>query len=494
MTASDSSAQARPAADPNLIYVNGIDMETGNYAVAPRSIDDIAKDVFKRPGLETFTDARPDHERAFAVPFGVDLEKPEEAGWGIIFHEDTPQDVRKALERLIEHRRKQIPDAALVRALDYKKGEQTRDWYQRNRISPGSVDPEKMPFYLLVVGGPDLIPFEFQYLLGIDYGVGRLAFDTADEYDRYARSIIAYEGSAAAPNARQITYWGPSHPGDPATNLSASLLIDPLANGIPGATGMLKRPIHLDVGFACTVSAAAAATKGNLLDMLHGKKPPAMLFTASHGMQLRSGHAAQASTQGALLCQDWSGVGSVKAAHVLAAGDVTDDANVNGLVALIFACFGAGTPDADQFLMNLSDAGSAPPLAPKPFMAALPRRLLTHPNGSALAVIGHIDRAWGFSIQAPKVAEPQILPFRNSLGFIMNGSPVGYAVSSQFGARFSTLSALLLNATSPTAPPATRLSDRDLVTAWIQRNDSQNYVLLGDPAARIRKDALAAPS
>ena len=85
---------------------------------------------------------------------------------------------------------------------------------------------------------------------------------------------------------------------------------------------------------------------------------------------------------------------------MLAAADVADDANVSGLVALLFACFGNGTPDADQFLMDLSQAGKAPPLAAEPFVAALPRRLLS-PNGSALAVIGHIDRAWGFSIQAP---------------------------------------------------------------------------------------------
>lgn len=491
MTATQQSPEAlEPEADPNLVYVNGIDFETGRYAVAPRSIDDIAKRVLKRPGLDSLAAVHKQQPRAFGVPFGVDLEKPEEAGWGIVFHEDTPQDIRQALEPLIAHRRKQI-EARLVRVdLDYRKGEQTRTWYQRFRISAGSVDPETMPFYLLLIGGPELIPFEFQYLLGVDYGVGRLAFDTAAEYEQYVRSLISYESGATVPNAREITYWGTRHANDPATNLSASLLIDPLANGFAAATGALRKAIHLEVGYERKLSVADDATKANLLEVLHGKTPPSVLFTASHGMQMRSGQAAQAATQGALLCQDWAGFGSVKPDHILAAADIGDDANVNGLVAFIFACFGAGTPDADQFLTDLSQADIVPPLAPKPFMSALPRRLLTHPNGSAIAVIGHIDRAWAFSIQAPKVAEPQILPFRNSLGFIMKGSPIGFSLCGQFGARFSAQSALLASATSPTTPPALRPTDRELVAAWIERNDSQNYVLLGDPAARIRKHAV----
>jgi hypothetical protein len=35
-----------------------------------------------------------------------------------------------------------------------------------------------------------------------------------------------------------------------------------------------------------------------------------------------------------------------------------------------------------------------------------------------------------------------------------------------------------------------RLEDRALVNAWIERNDAQNYVLLGDPAVRVRNDIL----
>jgi hypothetical protein len=374
--------------------------------------------------------------------------------------------------------------------LDFKRGEQTRRWYQRHQISPGNIDPEIVPYYLLLVGPPDLIPFDFQYLLGVEYAVGRLAFDSAAEYELYARSIVAYEGANVIPNSKEIAYWGTRHLGDPATSLSASLLVDPLANGSVGATGALKRPIHADVGYGRKLHLGDEATKEALLASLHADKPPAMLFTASHGMAVRSGRPNQLSDQGALLCQDWPGFGMVRAEHFLAATDVADDANVSGLVALFFACFSNGTPDADQFPMDLSQAGAGALLAPQPFIAALPRRLLAHPNGSALAVIGHIDRAWGFSIRAPEVPAAQIATFRNSLGFVLSGHPVGHAMCTQFGARFAALSTALASLTSPTAPASMQLSDRELVMYWLERNDAQNYVLLGDPAARIRKDAL----
>ena len=78
-----------------------------------------------------------------------------------------------------------------------------------------------------------------------------------------------------------------------------------------------------------------------------------------------------------------------------------------------------------------------------------------------------------------------------SLGFLLGGSPVGHALATQFGQRFVVLSALLLSALSPTAPALSRPNDRDLVNSWLERNDAQNYVVLGDPAVRIRTDALA---
>jgi len=176
------------AADPNLLYVNGIDFETGNYAFAPRSIDDLAKQVLAHPAAAPFGVPHLGTTRSFGLPFDMDPTRLEDAGWGIVFHEDAPQSLRDALNPLVELRAKRAGDR--LKMLDYKKGEQIRDWYLRHHVSAGNPDPEVVPYYLLLIAPPDLIPFDFQYLLGVEYAVGRLAFDTASEYERYARSIF----------------------------------------------------------------------------------------------------------------------------------------------------------------------------------------------------------------------------------------------------------------------------------------------------------------
>jgi CHAT domain len=478
----DVAASGSPSEDPNFVYVNGIDFNTGQYAVKPRSIADIAKQILRGP-KEDFTKTRGYKSRA--LPAGVS-DSLEDAGWGIIFPENTPDAIRAALSPLIEFRRKRA-GKLLKDNLEYKSGEQVRDWLARHGVSPGTVMLNRVPYYLLLVGGPDQIPFEFQYLLGIGYAVGRLSFDDPKDYEKYARSTVAYESGKSVPNDKKISYWGTRHLGDGATRLSSTFLLDPLINGMPDDG---QPPVSQKVGFGQEFLLAKNATKENLLTALRAPKPPALLFTASHGMVFNAGQAEQAASQGALLCQDWPGFGSMKPEHFLSAADVADDANVNGVVAFLFACFGAGTPDKDQFVDNLSQAGSAPPLAPKPFMAALPRRLLTHPKGSALAVIGHIDRAWNFSMQAPKVATPQIGTFRDSLIETLKGKPIGSTLSTRFGARLAELSADMLSVTSPTAS-GPKPGDSDLVNDWIERNDAQNYVLLGDPAVRIRSDVLS---
>jgi hypothetical protein len=128
------------------------------------------------------------------------------------------------------------------------------------------------------------------------------------------------------------------------------------------------------------------------------------------------------------------------------------------------------------------------PIAARPFVGALPQRLLSHAGGPALAVYGHVERAWGYSIR-PRRLGPRLRPFRNLLSRVLKGEPVGHA-TKDFSDRFTAHSAqlnLLLDPSYPgPRPPAS-----ELAALWIECNDARNYVLLGDPAARLRVDLLA---
>jgi hypothetical protein len=193
---------------------------------------------------------------------------------------------------------------------------------------------------------------------------------------------------------------------------------------------------------------------------------------------LAQGDARQRSANGALLCQDWPGLGRIKPEHYLSAAEVGADARLRGMVAFVFACYGAGTPRYDNFLRR---PGQGPvEIAEQAFVAALPQRLL---GGGALAVIGHVERAWGYSIQPPGVG-PQLLPFRNLVGRVLAGEPVGHA-TLDFSQRYATSSVALLNKLNPGLPGAQRPTDDDLAWTWVERNDAQNYVVLGDPAVRL---------
>src|SRR5262249_40355166 len=138
------------------------------------------------------------------------------------------------------------------------------------------------------------------------------ALDRAADYACYATSVIEYESAQTAKNGKEIVYWGTEHFGDPATSLSASLLVEPLANGSAAAAGRLKQPVHDRVGCRRKLFRGDAAVCDALLGTLHSDKPPSVLFTASHGMSIKSGKSNQITDNGGLLCQDWGGLGSIK--------------------------------------------------------------------------------------------------------------------------------------------------------------------------------------
>jgi hypothetical protein len=476
--------------DEPRLHVNGINGATGDYLVSPLTVQqaaDLARGQPPDKGLGGWLRSvvtllkRP----FMGLPMDVDPKDVAAAGWAIVFAKDTPAAVREALQPLISRREWQVMPGR-CKVLEYQRGQARKDWLEQHGVHASNVDPERVGYYVLLIGPPTGIPFDFQYLLDVDYAVGRLPFDTPEQYRQYAESVVAYETAAGVPNGKEVVFWGPRHENDEATGMTSDYLITPLHDGLPAeARHSTQLPIAQKRGYRTRCFKEDAATRANHAEALHARgeaAPPAVLFTASHGVGWPKGDARQRPAQGALLCQDWTGFGGVKPAHYLTAADVADDARVHGLVAFLFACFGAGTPAFDGFLER--GQGGPVGLAEEPFAAALPQRLLSHPQGAALAVVGHVDRAWGYSIQPPGLG-PQLLPFRNFLGRVLAGEPVGHA-TKDFSERFATLSTELLNKLDHTQPGRKQPADRDLVWDWVERNDAQSYVLLGDPAVQLR--------
>ena len=450
---------------------------------------------------------------------GISMANLAESRWAIVVNADDDAALIKALSPLIVQRSAEqgivLPplhfrdgercgawharsvDSALPwdkrpPVLLYQPGQSASQWLEQHGVMAGPVDPARgVPFYLALLGRPGplepddtaFISYGFQYELDIFWGVGRICFtDGAGQhrladYTTYAEHVVGCEqrgASAAERLAREVVYFGTRHATDAATERSATELLAPLAAWHAEPASLPQR-----LGFGQRLLLGEQATRANLSGLLSSPRPPALLFSATHGVGFPLGDARLVSQQGGLVCQEWEGFGRIKPEHWLAGADVAElGARAEGMIVLIFACYGAGSPQHDEFIIN--EQRGRPVIAPFPFVAQLPQQLLLH---GCLAVLGHVERAWSYSFSGKGRARAQIQGFQDIIGRLSEGKRAGEALD-QFNV-IQAARAVELVTELENISFGKQVRDIDLATLWMARNDARNYALMGDPAVRL---------
>lgn len=470
MPSDNFQTPAPPQPRPDLPVPFGVEALTGHLRPpymppVPSAVPLDAKHVLDREA------------KVLAIVPTSDPKKLEESGWGVIFAADADPAIREALKPLLDRRKEQVGNSQLFKIFDGSKGvpagQSAATWLANRGVGLAVVDPENgVPFHLLLIGSPKKISFEFQYTLDLQWSVGRLDFEKPEDYATYAANIVSYETAAVVPHGRDVAMWMPAN-GDTATNLLCNDV------GLP----FHQLPLGKKPRFRLHSLLGNTATKTQLAGLLDGSalgKPPAVLFTGSHGLEWPATQPVeQMAIQGALVTQEWKPGEPVSSTACFAGADVPKSA-LEGMIHYIFACFGGGCPAADNY-----PSGSTAPkqIAPDPMTAALPKALLLQ---GAQAVIAHIDRAWSYSFQSG-AGLPQNQLMRSVLDATMLGMPVGLAADF-LNAQWGTLAAEFGRLLGPQAVVAS--SPVAIANLMVARDDARNYIILGDPAARLRESEM----
>lgn len=412
----------------------------------------------------------------------VDITDPVESGWTFVVSafDDRRAERSAIVRRLAEHRGMADPGTPLV-----FDGE---TWHARaNWVDEQYLGAPTRPKYVLLLGGPDVLPFELQSeLAAAGASVGRLAFPDDAALEAYVHKVIALEQAAEPVPAPKAVVFAVDHgPRDP-TSYSRRFMAAPIADRI-----------EAEPPFTVTRLFGEDATKQALLTALTDERA-AFVYTASHGMfaDASQGIDVQQRVNGAICCHS---PGTPVDEGLLTAADVPPDDQpcAEGGIVVQFACWGYGTPTESCF--DHWRLGTAGINAERPFVSALPTRLLAHPRGP-VAYVGHVDTAWlhGFTdVDDPepdlgRTYDQRLEPFLSAVdAALLRLWPAGLGLDD-LANRTAALSVALagfFDTMRQRGKQLDALSEAELTLladGYVRRNDAMHFFLLGDPAARAR--------
>ena len=217
---------------------------------------------------------------------------PLSVGWSFLVSEKDPQkqEIIEAMQPLAVHRKMKNPTQPLI--FNCTKEYEWGDWMRNNCWT---ISVATKPYYILIVGGPDQIPFRFQTMIDGSVGVGRVCFDSIEELKTYINKVIRLENNSKfAVNKQAYIFATDYGPQDPTFFYSHRFMAQPISL-------FTKEDLH----FNTTTLFEKDATKANLKKAITTKAKPALVYVASHGIGAQNKDiATQKKVNGAICCQE----------------------------------------------------------------------------------------------------------------------------------------------------------------------------------------------
>ena len=414
--------------------------------------------------------------------------RDERVGWGLVLPDDdalsdedraTAADAEEPIRRLRQAR----GDAPVFR---YRRDGGANylfryfaDGREPEKLSvqasrPGIGD-KQLPKYLLIVAGPDVVPWSVQYTLNMWGYVGRLPL-SGEPLRRYVDALLSDEAEA---DPAAAVVWRVDHGDHDITWLMARVVAGAVWDRIKADDELKDRSVCLKDG---------DATAGKLVDVLQDRAP-GFVLTTSHGLTgpLDDGAALAA------------GLGlPVDAEHAPLPLDAAAAWEPGGAIWYAHACCSAGSDAASRYagLFTPEDdlgavlhgvaAGAGARVAPLPVALLGAEKPLR-------AFVGHVEPTFDWTLRDPQTDQVVAHALQTALYdrlYQADRPPIGWALEEVFdeaGAFFGAWREAKDRIDEGDAGAADEAMYQQLVAM-----DRQSVVVLGDPAVGLPKPGGAA--
>ncbi|MGY1707498.1 hypothetical protein ACI79C_23285 [Geodermatophilus sp. SYSU D00697] len=340
------------------------------------------------------------------------------------------------------------------------------------------AQPGALPGYLLLGGGPDVLPWALQYALGASRCVGRLHL-TGTALERHVAALVS-DGAPAGARYEAPVVWAVDRGAGDISSLMRRTIAAPIAQCFAGDDEMQDQ-LFLDGGVQ-PGSASSAKLRSALAE-----RRPAVVVTTSHGLTgplhdsaaMRAGLGSPVDQFGApldvqTLLADWQPSGAVWYAQACCSAGASGVSEYEGLLD--------PETDAARIVRAVADLGS--------LVSPLPTALLGAEQ-PLRAFVGHVEPTFDWTIRFPWLPTRLTDSITRTVydGFCA-GEPIGLALRRSWKhigeLRQAHANVLRYFDSAPTNRSTVLTAATYLRLA---AGDRAATVLLGDPATSVRLPA-----